>query len=539
MGDAAWAAQKKRTLAVLSTAPPPPAACVPYHGQECIGLEDSWVSLYALLRGTIVGQEGNSCLLIGEHGCGKSLLMQSTLRRIGEECVRYSVLKPLVVSLPGLLYTTDRQCIAELARQLMQQGALGRTETDEAVQQMEEKQQVDEMPEAQEDAGAGSDSDDDARARTETHAKAMQPSVQPSAVVTNAILLTMATALSHILSLLSRTAFDAPAARPLVIVLDDFEQYTARPRQALLYCLLDAVQAASYGPGLIVVGMTTRVDAGDALEKRVKSRFSQRTFHIHPPSLETYTQIARAALLGGLHVPPYAPWATEVERILQHDEFRQLLRGLHDLSGDVRLLYQSLIIPVAALTVPTLDAATFLHCAKTQREDAQRAAMHDLTEAELAVLIAARHLQLQGKEPFTFEMCFRELDQFVQRVRRDLRSGQSAHIHGISRGTVAIAGIDALANRTSMMGAFQRLLALEMLVPEPARLSLALAAGVASRTGAATSAYGTLANASVVPEFLPVRTAMPARMILEGVQDQERPEPPSAILLQWAEGTGM
>ncbi|WFD04787.1 origin recognition complex subunit 4 [Malassezia vespertilionis] len=520
MGDAAWAAQKKRTLAVLSTAPPPPAACVPYHGQECIGLEDSWVSLYALLRGTIVGQEGNSCLLIGEHGCGKSLLMQSTLRRIGEECVRYSVLKPLVVSLPGLLYTTDRQCIAELARQLMQQGALGRTETDEAVQQMEEKQQVDEMPEAQEDAGAGSDSDDDARARTETHAKAMQPSVQPSAVVTNAILLTMATALSHILSLLSRTAFDAPAARPLVIVLDDFEQYTARPRQALLYCLLDAVQAASYGPGLIVVGMTTRVDAGDALEKRVKSRFSQRTFHIHPPSLETYTQIARAALLGGLHVPPYAPWATEVE-----------------------------IIPVAALTVPTLDAATFLHCAKTQREDAQRAAMHDLTEAELAVLIAARHLQLQGKEPFTFEMCFRELDQFVQRVRRDLRSGQSAHIHGISRGTVAIAGIDALANRTSMMGvcilyrylrkAFQRLLALEMLVPEPARLSLALAAGVASRTGAATSAYGTLANASVVPEFLPVRTAMPARMILEGVQDQERPEPPSAILLQWAEGTGM
>lgn len=90
------------------------------------------------------------------------------------------------------------------------------------------------------------------------------------------------------------------SAKPLVITLDSFDLLTARPRQALLYCLLDAVQSGSYRPGLAIVGMTRRPDTTDLLEKRVKSRFSHRIVQCYPPgSLEEWKLLVDKALSAG------------------------------------------------------------------------------------------------------------------------------------------------------------------------------------------------------------------------------------------------
>lgn len=310
-----WEAARSAALRLLATALPDAADAQPYAGQECIGLEEPWAQLYALLHGTVDAQEGNSCLVLGEHGCGKSLvrrrahqIVQSVFRRVRKECVDRGAPPPLLVSLSGLLHPTDRQCLAELAKQLMEQGALGQQETS-ALDSMLAEDMADadgmDLPELD---SAVVLSDDD-----EPHAEPVVES-GPSEAVANAILSTMATTLSHILTLLSRTPHDTQQLqRPLVILLDGFEQFAQRPRQALLYCLLDAVQAGSYGPGLAVVGMTTRVDASDALEKRVKSRFSHRIVHVHPPSMDQYVLIARTALRGGYGPPRDAEWAEHVE----------------------------------------------------------------------------------------------------------------------------------------------------------------------------------------------------------------------------------
>lgn len=90
------------------------------------------------------------------------------------------------------------------------------------------------------------------------------------------------------------------ASLPLIISLDSFDLFTSRPRQALLYCLLDTVQAGSYTSGLSVIGMTRRVDTVDLLEKRVKSRFSHRLIHVVPPTSEAedcWKDIVRQAFL--------------------------------------------------------------------------------------------------------------------------------------------------------------------------------------------------------------------------------------------------
>lgn len=124
--------------------------------------------------------------------------------------------------------------------------------------------------------------------------------------------------------------------RPVIVVLDGFDGFAAHSRQALLYCLLDTVQSCRGGStsvdtthqpvhvstdtteqqdmasdssvyqeyrasdgdsdgddkleaakaehGLLVIGVTSRVDCLTLLEKRVKSRFSHRIMRIGTPS---------------------------------------------------------------------------------------------------------------------------------------------------------------------------------------------------------------------------------------------------------------
>lgn len=148
----------------------------------------------------------------------------------------------------------------------------------------------------------------------------------------------------------------------------------------------------------------------------------------------------------------------------------------------------------------------------------------------MALLAAVRHLQLREREPFTFEMCFHELGHFVQKAQRDLTDRHAP---------LSVAGLDRLSDRAWMHRSFAHLLALEILLPEPARQSLALPSGVATRTGAVTSAYGTLPSASVVPAFLPVRAQVTPKAILDSITSSARTAPLSSMLVTWAASLGV
>ena len=121
--------QRHAILSILSNALPPAADTEPYMGQECVGLGDAWRALYALVRSSVHEHEGNSCIVVGESGCGKSLLVESVLRRIKVECHDKEQMgqhaSPWTVSLSALVHPTDRQCLSDMARQLMDQGAMG------------------------------------------------------------------------------------------------------------------------------------------------------------------------------------------------------------------------------------------------------------------------------------------------------------------------------------------------------------------------------------------------------------------------------
>lgn len=376
-------AQRAASLRILSTAMPPPAAEEPYAGQECVGLQEPWGALHALVSGVVTEKESNSCLVMGQSGCGKSLvraacwqltqLVDSVLRRIRQSTRAERRASPMVVRLSALMQPTDRQCLSEMAKQLIDLGAIGRADDvlRHVLEQDAEPDAEDERPEytAPQHEVDSSDSEEEPLVTDQ------RPQDLVADGAASAILSTMASTLAHILSLLSSD--EASVGRSLVVVLDQFDQFAKRPRQALLYCLLDAVQAGSYAPGLLIVGMTSRVDAPDYLEKRVKSRFSHRIIHVQPPSLDQYVILARSSLLGGGETPGSlgSAWRDEVEALVQEPTFRNFLQGMYDMSGDVRLLYQVLTVPVAALTpeAPQLHAQAFLDAAKTQQADGVQA----------------------------------------------------------------------------------------------------------------------------------------------------------------------
>lgn len=84
------------------------------------------------------------------------------------------------------------------------------------------------------------------------------------------------------------------AQKCVIFVLEDFEAWVRRPRQTLLYGLLDALSCS--GVRAAVVGTAVRSDVTSLLEKRVRSRFSHRLFQVPVPSPDDGVQAMRAWL---------------------------------------------------------------------------------------------------------------------------------------------------------------------------------------------------------------------------------------------------
>ncbi|KAA8650625.1 hypothetical protein EYZ11_002744 [Aspergillus tanneri] len=207
------------------------------------GLENEYNKVLQLLEQTVEVGEGNSMLLLGSRGSGKTAIVEtiiSSLRKQHKNDFH-------VVRLNGFLHTDDRLALREIWRQL------GR-----------------EMNTEDEAGKVGSYAD------------------------TMATLLAL---LSHPEELFGSP--DSPdtvtAAKSIIIILDEFDLFATHPRQTLLYNLFDIAQARK--APVAVLGLTTKVDVTEMLEKRVKSRFSHRYVFVPlPRTFDVFSEICLAGL---------------------------------------------------------------------------------------------------------------------------------------------------------------------------------------------------------------------------------------------------
>lgn len=207
------------------------------------GVDSEYQKVHQLIEQTVTSGEGNSMLVFGSRGCGKTTIVESAISSLekghGNDFH--------VVRLNGFLHTDDRLALREMWRQL----------------------------------GRETSTEDEAD-KVSSYADTMA---------------TLLALLSHPEELFgpsdSREA--VTAAKSVIIVLDEFDLFVSHARQTLLYNLFDIAQARK--APVAVIGLTTKVDVTEMLEKRVKSRFSHRYVYVPlPKSLDTFSDICYTGL---------------------------------------------------------------------------------------------------------------------------------------------------------------------------------------------------------------------------------------------------
>ena len=284
--------------------------------------ELAYDDLCDLLTGSVVRGEGNSCLLIGPRGSGKtrvnrrvlpsklSSLIVDPFQMVGRALAQVSNdISPIVIRLSGHIQQNDRLAIREIAWQLSHQ-----TGKHIALEDEEDKGNPDVNEEEMDQLDI--------------------TSLPPPA---------------YLPSLIS-TLPSQP--KPVVVILDAFDEFALHGRQALLYCLLDTVQSCRVGSGLnglAVIGVTNRVDTINLLEKRVKSRFSGRMLRTAGPrSVRDWWKVASGILTVPLGKEEDVDgwkelWGGSVNRFLEERSVKTALHETWALVKDVSLLSRILV----------------------------------------------------------------------------------------------------------------------------------------------------------------------------------------------------
>ena len=206
-----------------------------------VGLDEEYKSVHQLVEHTITAGEGNSMLVIGARGSGKTALVNKVLSEVSKENGgQYHV-----VRLNGFVHTDDKIALRDIWRQLGK-----------------------EMDIEEDGSGPGKN---------------------------------YADTLATLLALLSHPSEQTgeitdEVAKAVIFVMDEFDLFAQHPRQTLLYNLFDIAQSRK--APIAVLGLTTRIDVTNSLEKRVKSRFSHRYVHLKLATTFTaFQEICKACLL--------------------------------------------------------------------------------------------------------------------------------------------------------------------------------------------------------------------------------------------------
>ena len=206
-----------------------------------VGLDEEYKSVHQLVEHTVTAGEGNSLLLIGARGSGKTALVNKVLSEVSKDNAQdYHVIR-----LNGFIHTDDKIALREIWRQLGKEMAV-------------------------EEDGSGPGKN-------------------------------YADTLQTLLALLSHPSeqtgeYTDHVAKAVVFIMDEFDLFAQHPRQTLLYNLFDIAQSRK--APIAVLGLTTRIDVTNSLEKRVKSRFSHRYVHLSlAKSFTAFQEICKGCLL--------------------------------------------------------------------------------------------------------------------------------------------------------------------------------------------------------------------------------------------------
>ncbi|KAL8744182.1 MAG: hypothetical protein Q9190_003544 [Brigantiaea leucoxantha] len=383
-----------------------------------IGMNDDYQKVHQLAEQTVLAGEGNSMLIIGPRGCGKTTLVETVVHDLRTDHGNDF----LVIRLNGFIHTDDKLALREIWRQL------GR-----------------EIEGQSSSTGNRSNSSD---------------------------------TLTSLLALLSHTS-EADAnemvnekAKSIIFVIDEIDLFAAHPRQTLLYNLFDVAQ--SRNAPVAVLGLTTRLDVAESLEKRVKSRFGQRYIYLSfAQSFQTFQDICRSALLASPRKTKNlaarfsatekdfqelcTAWNEYVQTLFDDDEhFQTFLRRIYTLTKSISSFLSSALVPVSCLSPTNIPSGLSFVSNSLLPPDSNLHLLPALSDLELSLVIAAARLDIiLDTDVCNFNMVYEEYMQMASKVR----------VQSSAAGQAAVSGGTRVWSREVAKGAWERLMELGLIVP--------------------------------------------------------------------------
>ncbi|ORY62887.1 origin recognition complex subunit 4 C-terminus-domain-containing protein [Pseudomassariella vexata] len=434
------------------------------------GQTEAYEKTFQLVEQTILAGEGNSMMIIGARGCGKTTLVEtivSDLAADNKEAFH-------VVRLNGFIHTDDKLALKEIWRQLGKEMAV----------------------------------EDDLVNKVRPTLSRSQPP-ETNAMKTNNYADTLAT----LLALLSHPSEitgteEGLTSESVVFVIDEFDLFATHARQTLLYNLFDIAQARK--APIAVLGLTTRIDVVESLEKRVKSRFSHRYVHLClPKSLPAYWDICKQGLsideediesegfdttLAGVE-EFLQYWNENIEKLQKTPSFQDHLEYHFYTTKSVPMFLTTWVLPLSALsaTSPVLQvSSSSVLSVSLDAPDSKLHLLAALSDLDLALLIAAARLDIVAHtDTVNFAMAYDEYSSQMGKQR--LQSASSGMLALGAGGRVWGRGVAAMS--------WERLVALGLLVP----------AGIGGRSNAIHGGLeGKMWKLDVTLEEIPAAVELPA-----------------------------
>ncbi|KAK2038199.1 hypothetical protein LZ31DRAFT_579688 [Colletotrichum somersetense] len=383
---------------------------------KLVDQDEAMEKAHQLVEQTVLSGEGNSMLIIGARGCGKTTLVESIIDNMSLQHKKDFH----VVRLSGFIHTDDKLALKEIWRQL----------------------------------GKEMDAEDEVNARSN-----------------------YADTMTSLLALLSHPSEMAQAeegvtSQSVVFAIDEFDMFAAHPRQTLLYNLFDIAQARK--APIAVLGCTTRMDVVEMLEKRVKSRFSHRYVYLSPPrSLPAYWKVCRQGLVvddedmeaEGIdvsvagHEAFHANWKAMIESLYKEKSFQDLLQYHYVTSKSASDFLAECIMPLSCLSTECLELVIPPRTGPIVSLRPPNSKLHmlpSLSELDLGLLIAAARLDIVAHtDTVNFAMAYDEYGSLMGRQR----------VQSASSGMLALGGGVRVWGRGVAGLAWERLVALGLLVP--------------------------------------------------------------------------
>ncbi|KAK3943896.1 origin recognition complex subunit 4 [Diplogelasinospora grovesii] len=382
------------------------------------GQDEAYEKTLQLVEQTVAAGEGNSMLVIGARGCGKTTLVESVVDEMSERHKGQFH----VVRLNGFIHTDDKLALKEIWRQL----------------------------------GKEMEVEDELVNKTNNYADT----------------------LASLLALLSHPSeiADAPdglTSRSVIFIIDEFDLFATHARQTLLYNLFDIAQARK--APIAVLGLTTRIDVVESLEKRVKSRFSHRYVYLSlPKSLPAFWDLCKQGLavddedMGseGIdvavkgHQKFWDWWNEKLEALYKTRGFKDHLESHFYSTKSVSAFFTTCVLPLSALSPtnlsPKIPTSTTKLDISLEPADSKLHLLESLSDLDLSMLIAAARLDIVAHtDTVNFAMAYDEYTSLMGRQR----------VQSASSGMLALGGGTRVWGRGVAGIAWERLVTLGLLLP--------------------------------------------------------------------------